>query len=70
MPAEITFTATLRLNDFVPVIAAGLAGTGAPIVEITVRGQDVFLHGQALNELQEKSLADQCHTNLYSPTEE
>jgi hypothetical protein len=54
--ANINFTLTLRLADLVPDIAAGLADSAAPIEEITVRGQDAFLNGHALNELQTKGL--------------
>jgi hypothetical protein len=68
--AEITFTLTLCLADFIPHIAAGLAGSAAPIGEITVRGQEVFLNGHTLNELQTKGLDEQCRTNLDSCTEE
>ena len=68
--AEITFTLTLCLADFIPYIAAGLAGSAAPIGEITVRGQEVFLNGHTLNELQTKGLDEQCRTNLDSCTEE
>ena len=64
VPAEITFTLTLRLADFVPGLAAGLADTTAPIGEILVRGQDVFLNGRALNQRQSQVLTEQCRANL------
>ena len=66
MIAEINFTLTFHLADFVPDIAVGLAGFAAPIGEITVRRQDVFLNRYALNELQTKSLDDQFRSNLDS----
>ena len=69
-PAEIIFTLTLRPADFVQDIAAGLAGSEAPIGEVTVPTHHLFLNGHALNELHTKGLADQCRSNLDSRTEE
>lgn len=70
VPAEITFTLTLRLADFVPGLAASLADSAAPIGEISVRGQDVFLNGRALNEHQTQILAEQCRAHLEGSSEE
>jgi hypothetical protein len=64
VPTEITFTLTVRLADFVPGLATGLADSVAPIGEIAVRGRDVFLNDRLLNERQSQVLAEQCRTNL------
>jgi len=64
IPNEITFTLTLRLGDFAPDIAAGLADSTAPIGEIAVRGQEIFLNGHSLNTLQTEALAVQCQQQI------
>lgn len=64
IPSEITFTLSLRLGDFAPDIAAGLADSAAAIAEITVRGQEVFLNERPLTDLQSEVLADQCRAKL------
>ena len=66
VPDEVIFTLTLRLGDFVPNIANELADSSAPIGEIAVRGQEVFLNDHALNALQTEALAEQCDRHLAS----
>jgi hypothetical protein len=70
VPTEITFTLTLKLADFVPGLPSALADSAAPIGEISVRGQDVFLNGRVLNDLQTQGLAEQCRANLEGHTQE
>lgn len=64
IPDVITFTLSLRLGDFAPNVAAGLADSSPPIGEIAVREKEVFLNGQSLNVLQTEAFATQCQHHI------
>ncbi|MDA0366934.1 MAG: hypothetical protein O3C65_07730 [Proteobacteria bacterium] len=64
VPSDVTFTLTLRLGDLVPGIASSLAESSAPVGEVSIRGNDVLLNGQSLNDAQANILALACKAHL------
>ena len=68
-PSDVVFSLTVRLEDFVPGVAAALSDSTAPIGEVTVRGHEVLFNGQSLSATEAAALAAACRLHLDTKTE-